>query len=361
MKWGAGILILAIGLSAIALGLPLLLFSISPLDRSSSNTIIIEIPKGSGPQKISTLLQEKGAISSASRFQRLGTLTRAWKRVKAGEYEFTPRMTPLEVFQKLSSGQSKTYALTVREGDNLYQIAQKLKDLGLPAAQTFMQTVSRPELVRTLLGPSDPLPPSLEGYLFPETYNIPRSITSEDLARLMFGQFKKAWNPQWESQAKKYGLSRHELVILSSIVEKETGLADDRPLISAVFHNRIQKGMRLQSDPTTIYGIMHRYDGNIRKSDLLERTPYNTYAIPGLPRGPISNPGTLAIEATLNPAPVDYLYFVSRNDGTTVFSRNLQEHNSAVRRFQMDPASRAGKSWRDLKTQSPNADGGVKQ
>jgi UPF0755 protein len=358
MKWGAGILILAVGLGAVALGLPLLLFSINPMDRSSSAILTVEVPKGAGPQRISALLKEKGAISSAAHFQRLGSLTRAWKDVKAGEYELSPRMTPLEVFQKLASGQSKTYPVTVREGDNLFQIAEQLKEKGLPAAQTFVQTVTKPEIVRSLLGFSDPQPPSLEGYLFPETYSVPRSISSEDLARLMVAQFKKAWKPQWEQEARKYGLSRHELVILSSIVEKETGLADDRPLISAVFHNRIRKGMRLQSDPTTIYGMIHRYDGNIRKADLLEKTPYNTYAINGLPRGPISNPGTLAIQATLSPAPADYLYFVSRNDGTTVFSRSLEEHNAAVRRFQMDSAARSGKSWRDLKAPKAAAGGG---
>jgi UPF0755 protein len=144
------------------------------------------------------------------------------------------------------------------------------------------------------------------------------------------------------------GLSRREVIILASVVEKETGAGFERPMIASVFYNRLKKKMRLQSDPTTIYGIWENYSGNLRRSDLLQKTPYNTYAIPALPAGPISNPNPESIKAVLYPAETEYLYFVSKNDGTHIFSKTYAEHAAHVRETQLDPKAREGKSWRDL-------------
>ena len=159
-------------------------------------------------------------------------------------------------------------------------------------------------------------------------------MSGEDVIRHMYGKFRAVFTPEFEKRARELGFSRREIVTLASIIEKETGDPGERPLISAVFHNRLKKGIRLQSDPTVIYGMWNRFDGNLRKRDLQEKTPYNTYRIGGLPAGPIANPGIDSIRAALYPADVDYLYFVSRNDGSHAFSGTLEEHNRNVWKYQ---------------------------
>jgi UPF0755 protein len=171
----------------------------------------------------------------------------------------------------------------------------------------------------------------------------------EDMIRQMVRKFLSVWTPEVETQAKLLGFNQLQAVTLASMIEKETGAPQERPMISSVFHNRLRKKMRLQSDPTTIYGMWETYAGNIHRSDLLTPTPYNTYTVPGLPLGPIGNPGREALQAALNPSESNYIFFVSHNDGTHEFTSSLQDHNAAVRTFQMDPNARKGKSWRDLK------------
>jgi UPF0755 protein len=192
------------------------------------------------------------------------------------------------------------------------------------------------------------LPPTLEGYLYPDTYFFNKTISPEDMTRQMVRKFFSVWSKEFDTRATQLGMTRHQVVTLASIVEKETGAPNERPMISSVFHNRLKKHMRLQSDPTTIYGIWKRYKGNIHKRDLLESTPYNTYTVAALPVGPISNPGVEAIRAALHPAESPYLFFVSHNDGTHEFTKTFGEHTAAVKRFQLDPKAREGKSWRDL-------------
>jgi UPF0755 protein len=165
----------------------------------------------------------------------------------------------------------------------------------------------------------------------------------------MVKRFSLAWSANEELRAKELGMTRDEIITLASIVEKETGAPEERPIIAGVFHNRLSKKMRLQSDPTTIYGIWSRYKGNLHKSDLLDPNPYNTYYVPALPAGPISNPGIESIRATLNPSIHHYLYFVSKNDGTHTFTSTYEDHSKAVTQFQLDRRAREGKSWRDLK------------
>jgi UPF0755 protein len=171
------------------------------------------------------------------------------------------------------------------------------------------------------------------------------------MLQTMVKKYRTSWaqlKERFRTQIASLGLTEHQIVTLASMIEKETGAPEERPIISSVFFNRLRKKMRLQSDPTTIYGIWESYTGNIHRQDLLNPTPYNTYTVPALPIGPIGNPGMLALEAALNPSRSEYLYFVSKNEGRHSFSRTLQEHNSAVRKFQLDPKAREGKSWRDL-------------
>jgi UPF0755 protein len=176
----------------------------------------------------------------------------------------------------------------------------------------------------------------LEGYLFPETYYFARATKPKDVIRTMVDGVKQLWTPELEAQAKRLHLTLHEVLTLASVVEKETGIREERELIAAVFHNRLRRRIPLQSDPTVIYGLT-AFDGNLRKRDLLDPSPYNTYRIQGLPPGPIASPGADSIKAALFPSASPYLYFVSRNDGTHYFSASLEEHNRAVEKFQKHP------------------------
>jgi len=178
--------------------------------------------------------------------------------------------------------------------------------------------------------------PALEGYLFPDTYHVPRGLSEQSLLTLMVRNFQKRYSADMATRAQQLDLTQHEVVTLASLVEKEAQIDAERPLIAAVFHNRLRRGMRLQCDPTVIYALGERFDGNLRKDDLQIDSPYNTYRYAGLPPGPIANPGQRALEAAINPAAVDYLYFVATRDGGRhIFSKSLQEHNVAVRQQQL--------------------------
>ena len=332
------------------------LFAFAPASAGAQGKSIIEIHKGQGPNEIGKLLSSQGAISDARDFVWLGRLTRQWKKIKAGEYEVSASQSPIEIFGVITSGVSVAHPVTVREGENMYEIAADIESKQLAARGRVLALCKDPRFIASL-GLKPPLGPTLEGFLFPETYFFNRSLTAEDMLKQMVHKFQQTWTPQDEARASELGLTQLQAVTLASIIEKETGSPQERPLISSVFNNRMRKKMKLQSDPTTIYGIWEKYDGNIHKSDLLAPSSYNTYTLPGLPIGPISNPGRDSIQAALNPPQTTYLYFVSHNDGTSEFTSTLEEHNSAVRRFQLDPKARAGKSWRDLSknTSSPSS------
>jgi UPF0755 protein len=195
--------------------------------------------------------------------------------------------------------------------------------------EAFLAFATDPQAAKRYKIPAD----TLEGYLFPDTYLIPRRITPEPLVQLMLRRFHDRLTPEIKRAAKQNGMTLHQIVILASIIEKETGNVAERRRISGVFHNRLKRGMRLQSDPTVIYGIPD-FNGNLTREHLNTKTPYNTYAIDGLPKGPIANPGIASIRAAAFPEETDDLYFVSKNDGTHVFSSTLREHNRAVRRYQ---------------------------
>ena len=343
-------LFLLITAAIYVVGIDPIVYGLSSKGTKSENEAshFIEVPKGARLGPIGEQLESLGVIESGPRFQRLGRLYTKFRGLKAGEYQVRASQTPLEILKLFTSGVSSARAVTIKEGDNMYQIAALIEQSKLGTAKDFLYLCQDDTFIASF--GFSPTPPTLEGRLYPDTYFFNRTMQVREMVQQMVRRHMAYWTAERTARAKALGLSQQEVVTLASIVEKETGAPDERPVISSVFHNRLKKRMRLQSDPTTIYGIWSRYKGNIRRSDLLEKTPFNTYAIPALPIGPISNPGAQALDATLQPATTDYLYFVSQNDGTHYFSKSFAEHDAAVKRFQLDPKAREGKSWRDLST-----------
>lgn len=290
----------------------------------------VKIMPGSALPQIARQLEQAGVVGDARRFARLADWREAAQKIKAGEYEFTRAATPGEVLDRLVAGDVIKIRITVPEGFTLREIAARVEAAGIGTAGQFQQLASDPERMRKLGIPAA----TLEGYLFPETYTVTTTTSPEEVIRAMVAQFDRQLTPQLLAEAKARGLDRHALVTLASIVQKEAGNIDEMPLIAAVFHNRLRKGMLLQADPTVIYGVAD-FDGNLTRRHLETATPYNTYLIKGLPPGPIANPGKESIRAALFPAPSDYLFFVSRNNGTHQFSTNLAEHNRAVQHYQV--------------------------
>ncbi|MBX3020402.1 MAG: endolytic transglycosylase MltG [Bdellovibrionales bacterium] len=313
--------------------------------------LVFEVPTGVPFRRVAQDLQDKGLISDAFKLRVLAKATGQGGRLKHGEYALNKGMTPQEILGLLVSGKSIQYPITFPEGSNVYDMAAVLNSKGIFKGEEFLKAVKDKKIIQELLGVEVS---SLEGYLFPETYNVTRYTPLKDLLAQMVGNFKTAYShveAQLKSRGQSPPLSRHELVTLASIVEKETGAAEERPMIASVFYNRLRKNMKLQSDPTIIYGIWvdtGSYKQNISKEDITRATRYNTYTVPRLPWGPIANPGREALAAVMMPANSEYLYFVSRNNGTHVFTRSYDEHLKAVKSFQLDPAAREGKSWRDL-------------
>ena len=297
---------------------------------------VITIKKGMHLKKISTMLEQEGIIRNRHFFIGIATLLGKKAGIKAGEYEFHTRMLPLEVLDVLVKGQVKLHMVTIPEGYTLSQIAEYLGDLGIVEKEAFLQKASSPAFAVSL-GLSDSTQgdtlSTLEGYLFPDTYHLIKEMAPEEVVKMMVHQFKKVFGPELQSRASQMGITQREAVILASIIEKETPLPEEKPLISAVFHNRLKKKIPLQSDPTVIYGIKN-FNGNLTKEHLLKSTPYNTYLRSGLPPTPICNPGKDSILAALYPAPVPYFYFVSKNDGSHYFSSNIEDHNQAVWKYQ---------------------------
>ena len=291
---------------------------------------LFTVTAGQGLRKTANALRQEGLVSDALRFTILARLNKQDKQIKAGEYIFSSAMTPTEILGQMVEGRVHLYRVTIPEGFNLVQIAATVAAAGLTSETDFLKTARDPKTAESLNIQGK----TVEGYLFPDTYYFPRGLDSATIIATMVKQFEAAFKPEWRRRAEALGLSVHEIVTLASIIEKETGVPEERPLIASVFHNRLKKGMRLETDPTVIYGIPD-FDGNIKRRHLETYTPYNTYKIKGLPPGPIASPGALAIEAALYPAQTDYLYFVSKKDGTHHFSKTNKEHNAAVRKYQL--------------------------
>lgn len=294
--------------------------------------VSLRIESGWSSAQIAQKLEEQGLIPNAFFFRIASKWYGRDNRFKAGSYRIKGSVTPLQIQEILLEGQVLTKQFTIAEGLNQWQIADKLVE-AFPAygKEEFLTAFRNPDLLSLLPEKAS----TAEGYLFPDTYTVNEAATPNDIARMMVLECLRRLTPETRMRASDKGLDTHALVTLASIVEKETGAPSERGLIAAVFHNRLRKGMRLQTDPTVIYGIWPTYDGNIRKKDLLTPTPYNTYVIDGLPPGPIASPGEDAILKTAEPDNADFLYFVARGDGTGLhdFSRTLEEHNRAVSRY----------------------------
>jgi UPF0755 protein len=285
-------------------------------------------PGQSFPETVSQL-ESAGFVKHPQLFRWIARYRGDDRHIRAGEYQLQTSMTPKEILDALVSGKTLLHKVVIPEGSTMDKIGEILESAELVSQRDFVQAASDPRLVDAL-GVEDP---TLEGYLFPETYHFPRGVTAEEVIRNMVSGFRSVFTPQWAERAQAMGLSVHEVVTLASMVEKETGNPKERPLIAGVFLNRLKRGMRLESDPTVIYG-MNDFDGNLTREDLETFTPYNTYLIKGLPPGPIANPGRAALEAVLYPSEEPYLYFVSKNDGSHHFSRTFSEHNQMVQRYQ---------------------------
>lgn len=291
------------------------------------------IPRGSSSSEVARLLAAKKILSHPSVFRLLVAVSRTGKRMRYGEYSFQDPPSAVEVWWKLYRGEVNRYQVTIPEGSNLYEIAELLAAQELVDPGTFLETAASPSLLRRLGIPGA----TAEGFLFPETYQFDKSMSAEDIIEAMVRQFRRRFLPEWETRARQAGFSLLEVVTIASIIEKETGVKEEEPLVSAVIRNRLRLGMPLQMDPTVIYGLK-RFGDELTKKDLQTPSPYNSYLNRGLPPGPIANPGSQAIRAALFPADAEYLYFVSRNDGSHRFSKTLQEHNRGVASYRKDKA-----------------------
>ena len=296
---------------------------------SLSYPVTILVKKGAPLQMVAQNLHAEGLLTNPRFFRLWARLNGRDRGMKTGAYLFTTPLSPLALLDRLEQGSVLRQSVTIPEGFTFAQIAVLLEEKGLGAAESFLCLNIDPQFLASWGLPAN----SLEGYLYPATYQFSVYASAEEILGTMIARFYTAVDVDMYRRAAELGLSLHELVTFASLVEKETGAAVERPLVASVFHNRLRKGIRLQCDPTVIYGIKD-FDGNITRRHLRMPGPYNTYVIRGLPRGPIANPGLAALQATLYPTKSDYLYFVARGDGTHQFSTSLAEHNRAVRRFQ---------------------------
>lgn len=341
VRTGPGCFTRAIGLMGLAFGIFLLVAFLGALKYSVlflppeevSREVVVRIPEGAGAAQIGQVLEEAGVVKSGRAF--VWTL-RAKSKIqgpvvlKAGEMALDPSLPVWQTIDLIAKGNYKRYPFTVPEGRNIYEIAKMIEEAGLGNGAEFMALCRDKSFINSLGLEGD----SLEGYLFPETYSFPKGTPLKTIIKTMTDTFHKVWR-KYDDLAGEKGLTRNNVVILASIVEKETGVSRERPVIAGVFFNRLAKGMKLQTDPTVIYGLLPNFDGNITRKDLQTPHPYNTYVIPGLPPGPICNPGEASIAAVVTPSIVPYYYFVSKNDGSGShdFSETLKEHNRKVDRY----------------------------
>lgn len=330
MRLGAALALIAL---LLVMGLAVWLFRAfeQPFGRPG-NAQTVQIPRGMGASDIGELLEEEGVISSATLMRVYLRLSADKAPLQAGEYRFEGGRPLSDVVAQLRSGRVVQHRLTVPEGLDLAETTAHISAEGWGSAEALLAAAGQAHLVADL----DPKAGNLEGYLFPETYFLTRDVTEVEIVTTLTDHFRDIWTVERQKAAQDLGLSVREVVTLASLIEKETSLDEERPLVSSVFHNRLKQGMRLACDPTVIYAVklIKPYDGIIHRSDLDLDSPYNTYLYPGLPPGPIANPGLKSIDAALNPATSDFLYFVSRNDGSHVFSTNYRDHDRAVRRYQ---------------------------
>jgi UPF0755 protein len=299
--------------------------------KTDDREIIFVIEPGKNLKQIAKDLKSRELIPSVLLFRAYARYQKVATRIPAGEHLLSTPASPAQILDQLLKNRIKLYRLTVPEGLNMEETAAVVSRTGFCDMDRFLSLCRDPDFITDLDVPSH----TLEGFLYPDTYFFPKTATCRQIITKMVTTFFSMYTPRWEERAEDLGFTLQQIVTLASMIEKEAGIPSERPLISSVFHNRLQKGMRLQSDPTVIYGDPE-FEGRIRTRHLRRKTDYNTYQMHGLPKGPIASPGAKAIEAALFPAQSDYLFFVSKNDKTHHFSKTLAEHNQAVREYQLN-------------------------
>jgi len=297
---------------------------LSPLP-FGNKSMEIEIPRGSTFRQAVDILAKEKLVRDKKLFLLLGRINGMDRKIKAGYYSIQGPLNPLSIFGMLKKGQIIEYEITIVEGDSLKEIGEKLSEKNIITMEDFRKLSSDGEFLFS----HEIRAPTFEGYLFPDTYKIPKGMDPKEAIDLMIARMREKYSGDLRARTAEIGFSEREALTLASIIEKEAVTDLERPLVSAVYHNRLRKGIPLQADPTCIYGIKS-YGEKITGRDVRRRTPYNTYVIKGLPPGPIASPGIKSIYAALYPAEVPYMFFVSNNDGTHRFSVTPAEHQIAV-------------------------------
>ncbi|GAB4420264.1 MAG: endolytic transglycosylase MltG [Thermodesulfovibrionales bacterium] len=293
-----------------------------------NRAVEFEIKKGTTFRQVVEGLSKKRMVRDKWVFLLLGRITGIDRKIKAGYYPLWGSMSPFEIFDAFRLGSIIEYEITIVPGDSLREIAEKFSSLGIIEGPEFLRLSTD----RDFLDIFNIDAPSLEGYLFPDTYRFPKGLEVKEVLSMMIANLREKYDAGMQARTLELGLTERDVLTMASIIEKEAVTDSERPIIAAVYYNRLKKNMPLQADPTAIYGIKSHKE-RITKQDLMRKTPYNTYVIKGLPPGPIASPGLKSIKAALYPAEVSYLYFVSNNDGTHNFSVTLNEHAGAVKAY----------------------------
>ena len=304
----------------------------TPFQGYAGAQVDVVVRPGMAARQVSDLMERAGIVEKSTLLTGWLWWTGRSGAVQAGEYRFRGPHSVVDVAEVVTSGRVRLHPVTITEGSTRWQVAETIADAGFDTYEAALAATARTDLIGAL----DPLADTLEGYLFPETYLLQRGDNAEDLIVRMVAAFQTIWTPAYQRRATELEMSLRELVTLASLIEAETLAPEERALVSGVFHNRLTRGMLLQTDPTVIYArhLTGREGRTIYQSDLRRESPYNTYVYPGLPIGPIGSPRAASIKAALYPDEVDFLYFVARNDGTHAFSQTLSEHNELVERYQ---------------------------
>lgn len=334
-KWLVRLAIVAVVLAVAAGGAAwwLRAQATTPFRAFDGEAVFVDVPPGAGPRSIAARLVAAGVVRDDRTFRVALWITGRARDLKAGEYRFDAAKSAVDVVNTLAEGAIFTRPVTFREGLMIGEMADVYAASGLGTREAFVEAAGNASLIRDL----DPAATDLEGYLFPDTYPVPRQTPAATLVAQMVRGFRAALTPELIARAAADGLTVRQVVTLAALVEKETAQDAERPIVAAVYRNRHTIGMGMQADPTVIFALQRagQWDGNLSRADLQFDSPYNTYRYGGLPPGPIAAPGRRALEAVVSPAKVDYLYFVSRNDGTHVFATTLPEHNRNVFEWQV--------------------------
>ena len=315
---------LAVGVAVVALD--------TPFDGNDGSPVVVSIPSGASAAQVAGLLEQNGIIRKARDLRWWMRLSDTHGSIHTGRYHFEGSATLRQVAEVITEGRVLLTSVTVLEGATRWQVAEALAAAGFGSYEEAWEATGNAGLVADL----DDQATDLEGYLFPDTYFAPHDASAADIVAMMVGQFREVWTEERMIGATRAGFDTRQLITIASLIEAETGLAEERPLVSGVYHNRLESRMLLQCDPTLLYALYldGRTDRNIRRADFDNPSPYNTYRVRGLPPGPIGNPGAASIVAALAPAETEFIYFVGRNDGSHAFARTLREHNANVNRYQ---------------------------